>query len=253
MMRTLPTLTPRLVLDHLQRWRRARRLGVSFLRRGTFRLPSEIRVNGKMITLDLLYQPGTRDDFISIFLSNMYMIENLSGIHSILDIGGNQGLFSVYARSLHPDAAIHVYEPNPAMQKHLKTNCSPLNIDIFEEGVAARDGVCALQLTEEANQTRIVTTEGGDVAVTSIARAIDRMGGSVDLLKLDCEGFEWDILTDRDSLRRVRWLAMEYHLWANGGRHDDLSPFLQRLGFDVVQQARDTDFGQVLARRGDVA
>lgn len=249
MIGSFPTITPRLILGHLQRWRRARRLGVDFLRRGSFRLPSRLRLNGKTIDLDLLDEHGTNADFIEIFLNDMYMIESIRNIQSVLDVGANQGLFSIYARHLYPGARIHAYEPNSGLEGRLRRNCSLLDIDVFMEGVAATDGACNLQPMGDSNQTRIVTTETGGIPVTSLSQVLERIGGAVDLMKLDCEGFEWDILTDQQSLRRVRWLTMEYHLWANGSHHDQIGPWLERLGFDVIAQTRSTDFGQVLARR----
>ena len=32
---------------------------------------------------------------------------------------------------------------------------------------------------------------------------------------MDCEGSEWDILEDPESLRQVDNITLEYHLWAN--------------------------------------
>ena len=49
----------------------------------------------------------------------------------------------------------------------------------------------------------------------SIADAIARMGGKTDILKLDCEGTEWEILKDIASLKKVKAITLEYHLEDN--------------------------------------
>ena len=204
---SLTQLTPRLMFAHLQRRRRAKRLGVNFSRRGSFRLPNRLLLGGNTIELDLLHERGTKADFLGIFLDDMYMIESLEGMRSVLDIGANQGLFSIYARSLYPDATIHAYEPNPALEAPLGKNCEPLDIAVFMEGVSEADGSCNLQPMGDSNLTRTVSADKGGVPVVGIARALERLGGQVDLLKLDCEGCEWEVFKDRGSLRRVRYLT----------------------------------------------
>jgi hypothetical protein len=41
---------------------------------------------------------------------------------------------------------------------------------------------------------------------------VERLGGSVDLLKLDCEGAEWEIFDDLEPFKAVGMVRMEYHL-----------------------------------------
>jgi FkbM family methyltransferase len=202
--------------------------------------------------LNLIEEEGTIADFIGIFLEDMYMIENLKNIHSVIDIGANQGLFALYARSLYPEAKIHAYEPNPVLSPRLRAHCAAIEADVFVEAVGSSDGRCSLEIIGDSNLTRAHSAEAGEAILTSIARVIDRVGAEVDLLKLDCEGFEWKIFEDGATLRRARYLAMEYHCWANGSSHDDVGPLLNELGFILLRQERLTDFGQALARRRDL-
>jgi hypothetical protein len=41
---------------------------------------------------------------------------------------------------------------------------------------------------------RLRVADGGEIRMISIRSAIELLGGAVDLLKLDCEGGEWNIL-----------------------------------------------------------
>jgi FkbM family methyltransferase len=177
------------------------------------------------------------------------MIEPIRDIRSVVDVGANQGLFTMYARALFPDARIHAYEPNRDLDFPLKENCRIAGAELFFEGVGAADGTCELISGGDSNLSRTVHSDAGGIRVTGIERVLDRLGGHADLLKLDCEGCEWHVFKARDSLRRVRYLTMEYHCWANGSGHDDIRPLLEGLGFVVLGQIRCSDFGQVLAKR----
>ncbi|MDT4966827.1 MAG: hypothetical protein QOJ64_1564, partial [Acidobacteriota bacterium] len=79
--------------------------------------------------------------------------------------------------------------------------------------------------------------------------AVARLGDRVDLVKLDCEGGEWDILRDGESWQRVRFLTMEFHLWA-GYTIGELKSRVSSLGFDIRRlQSRGPEFGILVACR----
>jgi hypothetical protein len=61
-----------------------------------------------------------------------------------------------------------------------------------------------------------VSKQGGEFPQRAFCDAIANLG-TVDVLKLDCEGA--DIFTDVAAWRHVRTLVMEYHLWARHGFH----------------------------------
>ena len=48
--------------------------------------------------------------------------EMLADGASIIDIGGNCGLFSIFSRMHFPQSNIHCYEPNLFLNKYLKKN-----------------------------------------------------------------------------------------------------------------------------------
>jgi FkbM family methyltransferase len=59
----------------------------------------------------------------------------------------------------------------------------------------------------------------------------------IDLLKVDCEGAEYDVFSPaaEDALRKVRAIRMEYHL----GRARELIVFLERCGFRLTLARSD--------------
>jgi hypothetical protein len=59
-----------------------------------------------------------------------------------------------------------------------------------------------------------------------------------DLLKMDCEGAEYEILfaASDDTLRRIRRIVLEYHDWVVPFGHRDLARMLRERGFEVWVQ-----------------
>ena len=158
----------------------------------------------------------------------------LGELRSILDIGANIGFFSLAARAHYPRAVIHAYEPNPRVLPLLSANATGLRVQIFPEALGAAIGTVTMDDTAESNaaRTRSSPSETGIPQVT-LETAIERIGGSVDLLKLDCEGAEWEILAKAKNLDAVKNIRMEYHLFDGQSRAQILS-LLTSTGFRVT-------------------
>lgn len=232
--------------------RRARRFGFPFVRRKSFVVPRHLVVNGARIAVETPQEHGSRVDFIAIFLNDCYHLERLKkldgGIRCILDVGSNCGWFSIAARNHFPRATIHAYEPNPAVLPFLQHNTGQIDVVAHPEAVGAQDGMVNLLCDGESNQTR--TIDGGDIRRVAFSAAIERLGAPVDLLKLDCEGAEWAVLERPEDWATVRWLTMEYHLWARPGlTHRDAAQCVARLGFEVLEQRPTGEYGLLLAHR----
>jgi hypothetical protein len=87
------------------------------------------------------------------------------------------------------------------------------------------------------------TSDSGDIPVVSLRTAIERMGGSVDLLKLDCEGAEWSILEHPEAFSAVRCVRMEYHLIEPDHSTNRLVEAFQRMGFNCSHIVPNQGFG----------
>ena len=110
-------------------------------------------------------------------------------------------MFSVAALDRFRPEKIHVYEPNPSVLPYLRTNTEHSVTTVFSEAVGGRDGVLALSVDEcslhsTAHISRSMEEEDSyiNVPMVSFERVIERIGGGIDLLKLDCVGGEWDLL-----------------------------------------------------------
>jgi FkbM family methyltransferase len=209
-------------------------------------------VDGKPNELALPDDAGTAIAFKDIFLSDVYGLEALPRpAKNIIDVGAHAGLFGVAGHLYFPSAVIHAYEPNPVLWPSLDRQSKIGQFRVFHEAVGLSQGRAALEFPGDTVFTRCVQSPSGEVRVTAISEVIRRIAnnGIVDLLKLDCEGAEWDILRDGETVQRVANLTMEYHL--TGGKSlDDLLALLDRVGFHTDFVHRDGESnGRIRASR----
>lgn len=137
------------------------------------------------------------------------------------------------------------FEPNASafaiMQRNLSGLRGTCEARAFRLAVSGKDGETVRFPIEASVYNRIA--EAGDtgtfesVRTTSLARIVEAEApGGVDLLKLDCEGAEYDILDAPDApLNRIREIRMEYH----GGRGREVAAFLQKRGFTLDRFEED--------------
>jgi FkbM family methyltransferase len=133
----------------------------------------------------------------------------------VLDLGGNIGLFGLYAAARWPNAQIMAFEPDPesaAIQKMtIDANGWAERWQLVEAAASNRDGktsfVAGLNaVSHVADATTTETTI--DVSMIDVLPRI----AEADLLKMDIEGGEWEILGDpRFREAPPRAVVMEYH------------------------------------------
>jgi len=211
------------------------RFQVFFVREKGFRTPSRIRVGRRDVALHLLDEDGVREDCMDCLFHNVYGLgHQLGEVRTILDVGANVGFFSIAARTHYPQAIIHAYEPNPRVVTLLQANLTGLDIQIFPEALGAERGFVVMDDPSGSNAARAhLSPAGSGIPQSTVETAIERIGGSVDLLKLDCEGAEWELLAQAKALKAVRNLRLEYHLF-DGRTYPQLLSLLSRAGFRIV-------------------
>lgn len=237
-----------LILNH--RKQSARRLGLNFHRAADFALPPEIQMDSHKVPLSLPDDVGTRTAFVDVLLDDCYGLNHLpENLERVLDIGAHAGLFSLAARLRFPQAQIHAYEPNPQIQPYLAKQAAVGRFSYFGSAVGLTAGRVCLDLCADSVQTRVHRGDQGDIQCVSFAQSVDRLQGTPDLVKLDCEGAEWEILQDETTWQKVRNLTMEFHLWA-GYTLDQLKQRVAHLGFhERYSKLTGKDFGLLLAGR----
>ena len=237
----------------LMRKKSAFELGISFDRSANFQLPSSIRIDGEIRSLQLPKEQGVKIAFIELLLDDCYGCKQFKRINeeinTVVDIGGNVGLFGIAARNAFPQATIHCYEPNPALEAYLVTQASAANFTYFPEAVGASNGFISLSIGSESVLTRSIKNERGGIIKTSFETVIQRIGGHIDFLKMDCEGAEWDIFNDQISWQYVNFLALEYHLFESWQTEDYLKNKIKCLGFEIKKFMPFENYGILFASR----
>jgi FkbM family methyltransferase len=234
----------------------ALRLRLFWMKYGVFFVRSSkcdrtrIKVAGRPVRLSI--PPGEEDamsfEINNIFYNDCYGLRNMGGVNRILDVGGNVGLFSLAARNQFPKALIHSYEPNPLVHSHLLSNTKGLSIQVHPEAIGMDDGWIDMNSNGGSLLATTVASPNGKIKKTAIARALDRLGGTADLLKLDCEGGEWELFENQEIWRRINRLTMEYHLWANPQM--DVPEMIRRIrsfGFRIINLCEESQWGIVHA------
>lgn len=128
----------------------------------------------------------------------------------ILDLGGNIGLFGLWAMLEWPDAELVAFEPDPLNARRyrdfLSANNSHWNvIEAFADNV---DGTVKFAATGKASSSRSLEGVGIDVRSVDV---FPYMQGA-NLIKMDIEGGEWNILSDpRMSAITASVIVLEYH------------------------------------------
>ncbi len=166
-----------------------------------------------------------------------------------MDIGANQGLFAIAVRQYFKDAQLACYEPNKELSTWLTHNANTVDAKVYFEAVSSQDGKMELIYGETDLHTIAISNADGPIEGVSLRNVVARAGGFIDILKMDCEGGEWDLLTDREVWKDIGAITMEYHLWAKPEvTVQMLSEQIGSLGFRVLTIALLSDsFGILTA------
>jgi len=162
----------------------------------------------------------------------------------IIDIGGHLGFFSIMASILNPVVPIYSFEPhigNYALLKENLKNNHIKNVTAKQVAVSSSVGQTDLKLSkEDLNHSLTMaiepTGETQKVQTTTLERIFIKNNINIcDLLKLDCEGSEYEIIysAPKTIFDKIRNIFLEYHDWENKGESDKLKSYLQSLDYKV--------------------
>jgi FkbM family methyltransferase len=183
---------------------------------------------------------------------------------TVVDVGANVGVFSVWAARHLGAARVVAIEPSPrvadALLANLKRNgvenATVLQVALGgerREATLYRRGPAVLDTLFRRDNYGSRFEPAGSVSVTTLddlfaMHEIEHC----DLLKLDCEGAEYEVLfgASSDSLGRIRHIAAEYHVGLNEHGPGSLQRFLEDRDFDVTCfDPRDVEGGHLHASR----
>ncbi|HEY6420965.1 MAG TPA: FkbM family methyltransferase [Candidatus Binataceae bacterium] len=156
----------------------------------------------------------------------------------VMDLGANMGDFAVMAAALCPQGRVYAVEPLSEYVPVLETNTRLnrlSNVEIIRVALGDHEGEAKLSIAGVGSSMYFdgaAKTE--TVRLTTLPQLMrDHRIERIDLLKMDCEGAEWDILpAAREVLPRVRQICMEFHP-ARGWTAERLAAWLRESGYEV--------------------
>lgn len=174
---------------------------------------------------------------------------------TIVDIGAYIGAFSTYAAL--NGAKVYSYEPSPKDYKLLRENIklnNLKNVKTYKKAVCGDSRRAKLYLNEKIPQLDNMFRKnmGKSIVVEcTTLKNIITLTGPIDLLKIDCEGAEYDIMfkTPKKYLKMIKKIAMEYHEGIVPFKKEDLKKFLEFNGFEVTIRPINNTSGLIYAIR----
>ena len=183
-----------------------------------------------------LFRPGTGDARLwrAVHEKNEYGLVDVAG-KTIVDIGANIGAFTCLAAEMGANQVICI-EPFSSNCEVLRHNTSLFdNIVVLERAIYSEDGqrlpMCTdeeyreFELSRESGRDYIEmggvhvgsaegASGGGFAESITLTSIVDDYAPTIDLLKIDCEGGEWEMFasTEVGVFARVREIVGEYHL-----------------------------------------
>lgn len=165
----------------------------------------------------------------------------------VLDVGAHIGSFSVALARAVPSAEVIAYEPSGKraayLRQNIAVNCLSDRVSVVRAAIAGHAGqqaLCDYQLLAGPVGPHIEVVDV--VAFEDVLKSIE---GRVDLMKMDCEGSEYEMVGSASTalLSKVHRLVLEYHP-APPGRLAGLLARLTQAGL-VERWRHDTLPGQL--------
>jgi FkbM family methyltransferase len=202
--------------------------------------------------------------FVEVFVLRDYDVPGLDwqSVKTIVDVGANIGVATIWFAQRAEQAKFFAVEPAPEALSLLQLNLVAAGlrdrVDIFPVALGRVSGTGQLQESDSSVRTEVKFPKspvgiGHPIAVITLDQLV-RQGKvqSIDLLKLDCEGAEFAILSSagRRVFDVIGTIVGEYHEFGNNSAKD-LKVHLERQGFDVHLRPhpRESKLGMFVARR----
>lgn len=164
---------------------------------------------------------------------------------TVFDVGANEGQTVEQVREAFPRATIHCFEPVQATFERLRRRVAPLGVHCVQKAVGRTVGEATIHVAKNSLTNSLVNkpfdSSEQRVEVTTVdAYAAERGIGSIDLLKVDTEGFDLEVLAGAGRFfaeRRVKFVLIEAGFHFDGNAHvpyERLHECLASHGFELL-------------------
>ncbi len=180
----------------------------------------------------------------------------------VVDIGANLGSFTIWLSQAAKVEEAFCFEPEPGSCQLLRFNLARNGCSFaraLEMAVGGQSRAAHISLKEDSpGGTNIYSpSSGGEcprgsvIQVMGLSEWLGRTPGAFDLLKMDCEGSEWEIArqTSRSDLGRFHVVIAEVHADPEGRQPvEEFGALLESAGFRTVRWDRKA-FGLYIGAR----
>ena len=172
-----------------------------------------------------------------IFQQNEYSVLNhcsFEGKRTIINVGANVGLFSLYMKMNYPDSKIFAFEPVPSTFELLKLNTLNLaDINIFPFALFDEEKIETIQLHVDNSGANTIKVQDQykshfesnvEILLKKAGKVLSELNiNKIDILKIDTEGCEVEILESLQSfLPETDYVLVQYHSEADQRKIDSL-------------------------------
>lgn len=170
--------------------------------------------------------------FHDLFFRKAYSFQSKKKNPVIIDCGANIGLSCLFFKQYYPGCRLIAFEPDNTIYSYLIKNTDHLKgIEVHNKAVWTHsNGVNFESATSDTG--RINSKSGTKVESVRLKEVINSLE-SVDLLKLDIEGAEFEVLADcSKALGNVQNLFVEVHTFSTADQQiSGLLKILEEAGF----------------------
>ena len=172
---------------------------------------------GTRIAVPLGRAAGALYPVLEVFAFSEYAFDwRLEDDPCIVDVGAHVGAFTLWLAERYPSLRAVCFEPDPEAYRYLERNTQRIAATLQRRAVGASSGTAMLRrpIAGGGISTLRTAAHGDDVAVevVSLEQVLAPLA-DVSLLKLDCEGSEYELVLDTPDgcWGRVRRVVLEYH------------------------------------------
>lgn len=236
-MRNPLTIISHLLLESFGGWRVAYDISSKFRLAGDFAMlrvyrlikaaPSNhsrrVRVKGG-IWLNYRFNEGDLQGIREVWLDGCYRVPPQVQPETLVDLGGNIGLTSLWYASRFSIKNLVVVEPDASNAALIRRNMQDNGISatVIEAAVGPQDGTVFFLTHQHSNVGHVLAADamaeqseaGVRVPMVSMSTVLANIpkGATIDLLKMDIEGGETTLISgELEWLERVRFIIAELH------------------------------------------
>lgn len=192
--------------------------------------------------------------FTEVFKEQVYrdLLSHVKECRTVIDLGANIGLASLYFTAHYPHCKLLAVEPHPGTYQMLRMNLKDLiseaRCQTLNAAVWGKEIMLVGESSDEPEHYSVfamheATSASSDELQTiglSMPGIIAESGfDTIDILKVDIEGAEVELFKgDVSWLSRVRSIAIEFH--ANSREASEFDGLMQQHGFRVIDSGSHT-------------